>query len=91
MNKTRIDGRTPWLDISAKNTSAYTVQKISKYSDVEYYSEPAYNKDPYGCCRNATSDKDGSDEKWDEGHVHTYMGYSFIISLDVLLVLTTQR
>lgn len=77
MDKTRIDGRTPWLDISAKNTSAYTVQKIDEYRDVEYYSEPAYKTDPYGCCRNATSDKDGSDEKWDEGHVHTYMGYSF--------------
>ena len=77
MNKTRIDGRTPWLDISAKNTSAYTVQQVVKDRDVEYYSEPAYKTDPYGCCRNATSDMDGSDEKWDEGHVHTYMGYSF--------------
>lgn len=77
MDKTRIDGRTPWLDISAKNTGAYTVQKISEYRDVEYYDEYEYKTDPYGCCRNATSDKDGSDEKWDEGHVHTYMGYSF--------------
>lgn len=77
MNKTRIDGRTPWLDISAKNTSAYTVQKIDADKNVEYYDEWQYNHDPYGCCRNATSDMDGSDEKWDEGHVHTYMGYSF--------------
>lgn len=77
MDKTRIDGRTPWLDISAKNTGACTVQKISKTRDVEYYTEDKYTTDPYGCCRHATSDMDGSDEKWDEGHVHTYMGYSF--------------
>lgn len=77
MNKTRIDGRTPWLDISAKDTKSYTVQEIKEWRDVEYYSEPQYNRDPFGCCHNATADMDGSDEKWDKGHVHTYMGYSF--------------